>query len=194
MPRASLAIVLAALLMAGASGLLRAQRPTPRDIPPGTNVLFGRVVDLGTDQPVAGAVVTLTGYFETSGRPAERLPRSWIDPEGSAPRHVLTNASGHFFFRTLPAGRYSLSTAAFGYVNDVFPLRIVELADRDAPTEVTLRLWKTGAISGRVVDEKGDPIVGAPVAAFEAMTTAAGVILRGVAATAESDDQDCCYS
>ena len=177
----------AGLLVLGGA-LVRAQAPAP-PIPKGTNVLFGRVLEMGTGQPVGGAVVTLVGYFEASGRPAERLPQSAMSALASAQRSVLTTSDGYYFFRELPAGRFSISVDAFGYFSDIYPLRIVEITDRTTPTEVPLRVWKTGAISGSVVDEQGDAVVGVPVTAFRSVTNGAGPVLRDGVATVKTDDR-----
>jgi protocatechuate 3,4-dioxygenase beta subunit len=176
-------------VLLAAAGILHAQGPALPPIPKGTNVLFGRVLEMGTGQPVGGAVVTLVGYFETSGRPAERLPQSSMSPLASAPRSVLTTSDGYFFFRELPAGRYSISADAIGYVSDTYPLRIVELANRTTPTEVSLRIWKPGAISGTVIDEQGESVVGVPVTAFQSVTSGAGLTLRDGVATVRTDDR-----
>lgn len=174
--------------MLAAASLVSAQRPAP-PIPKGANVLFGRVVDMGTGQPVGGAVVTLVGYFDASGRPADRLPDSAAGPLASAPRFVMTTADGYFIFRGLPAGRYSLAADAFSYVNETYPLHLVELADRDTPIEVALRLWKTGSISGNVIDEQGEPVVGVMVTAFRCIAAAGGVMVRSGIATVDTDDR-----
>ena len=181
-------VCVAGLLVLGMAALVRAQVPGP-PIPKGTNVVCGRVLELGTGQPVSGAVVTLVGYFEASGRPAERLPQSSMSPLASTPRSVLTTSDGSFFFRELPAGRYSVSADAIGYVSDTYPLRIVELTNRTTPTEVSLRVWRTGAISGTVIDEQGEPVVGVPVTAFHSVTSGAGLVLRDGVATVKTDDR-----
>jgi hypothetical protein len=177
-------------VLLAAVGIPHAQGPSPPPpIPKGTNVLFGRILEIGTGQPVGGAVVTLIGYFEASGRPAERLPQSWMSPLASTPRSVLTTSDGYFFFRELPAGRYSISAEAFGYVFDTYPLRIVEVTNRTTPTEVSLRIWKAGAIAGTVVDEQGEPVVGVPVTAFLSVTSSTGPLLREGVSTIETDDR-----
>lgn len=144
---------------------------------------------MGTDAPVAGAVVTLIGYFDAPGRPAERWPLSQADRSASAPRAVMTTGDGVFFFRDLPAGRYSIAADAFGYERDTFPLRFVEVQDRAPTAEVAIRLWKTGAISGRVLDEQGEPVVGMPVTAFLCATAGGHVVLRGGVSTVATDDR-----
>ena len=53
------------LVLGGA--LVRAQVPALPPIPKGTNVLFGRVLEIGTSQPVGGAVVTLRRLLRNVG-------------------------------------------------------------------------------------------------------------------------------
>ena len=66
MTRTALRTLLVAAL---SSTLVQAQGPAP-PMPAGTNVLVGRVVEVGTDAPVGGAIVTLTGHFDAAGKPA----------------------------------------------------------------------------------------------------------------------------
>ena len=90
-------------------------------IPKGTNVLFGRVLDLGTAAPVGGAVVSLTGYFESSGRPAASFRQKGMSPLASAPRSVMTTANGYHLFGDLTAGRYSIAASALGNAGNIYP-------------------------------------------------------------------------
>jgi hypothetical protein len=97
---------------------------------------------------VPGAIVTISGG-------------------GAAPRRVLVEDGGRFLFRDLPAGEFNLMAAKAGYVGGTVgqrspggPLRPLELVDGERLTNVTLRLWRAGAIGGTVFDESGDPIVG----------------------------------
>jgi hypothetical protein len=151
-------------------------------------VLFGRVLEISTDAPVS-AVVTLTGYFDESGHAADGLPQSLASTLASTPRSVMTTPDGYFFFRELPAGRYSISAEAFGYLGNTYPLHLIEITNRDTPTEVPLRVWKPAAISGRVIDEQGEPVVGVPVTAFRRETIGSGPKLSGGVANADTDDR-----
>jgi hypothetical protein len=185
----------APLAVAGLVGLvicmavvpLRSQRQGP-EIPTGTNVLLGRILEAGTDAPVSGAVVTLTGYFDASGRALTSLPRSF-EPGASPPRSVLTNGDGYFLFRDLPAGRYSVAALAFGYVNRTYPLRIIEISDSSKPTVVSVPLSKYATISGTVLDERGDPIVGAPVTVLHRVMIGGQALLRQAYVEALTDDR-----
>ena len=65
-----------ALVVALAATLAgHAQQGAPVPIPKGTNVLLGRVLDVGGDTPVGGAIVTIVGFFDGTGRPLPSLAR-----------------------------------------------------------------------------------------------------------------------
>ena len=91
----------ALLFVALGATLLRAQAPAP-PMPAGTNVLLGRVLEVGTDAPVGGAMVTLIGHFDASGKPAALSPI--VGREVPPTLNVMTTADGYFVFRNLPAG------------------------------------------------------------------------------------------
>ena len=79
---------------------LHAQAPPP--MPKGTHVLLGRVLETGTDTPVAGAIVALSGHMDGSGKPIKPDP---VDRQPLPAASVMTSSSGYFVFRDLPAGR-----------------------------------------------------------------------------------------
>ena len=56
--------------------LVQAQAPALTPLPAGTNVLLGRVLEMGTDAPVGGAMVTLIGHFDANGQ----VGRAQSDP------------------------------------------------------------------------------------------------------------------
>ena len=155
------------------------RRPADQaQIPKGSNVLVGRVLEMATDAPVGGAVVTLT------------VP----DPEIRAPqrpalRNVMTTPDGAFVFRDLPAGKYTIITTAFGYFRADYPPHFVELKDGSKPIAISLRVWKYGSISGRVFDERGEPVVGAPVHALKRLSIGGALVLHNNFPAAETDDR-----
>lgn len=164
--------------------LVQAQAPAP-SMPSGTNVLLGRVVEIGTDAPVGGAMVTLIGHFDASGKPATPDPlRRELPPSLS----VMTTADGYFVFRNLPTGLFTATARAFGYMSQDFPPTVVEIRDSQKPTEMQLRVWKYAAIGGRVVDERGEPVTGVPVSALRRVASSTGILLRRVA-TGLTDDR-----
>ena len=149
----------------GAMASVHAQAPAPA-MPPGTNVLLGRVVEIGTDAPVGGAIVTLIGYFDASEKPVMRVPQArGLEPLPS--KSVMTTSDGDFVFRDLPAGFLTASIRAPGYVINDYPPTAVEIRDGQKPTVVRLRIWKYAALGGRVVDEHGEPVTGIPVTALQ---------------------------
>jgi hypothetical protein len=146
---------------AGARGFVDFNGPgTQADGPSarGTGLIFGRVVDASAGRPLGGVVVRLVGTPDPARSPGERP---------SPPASALTNAQGQFLFRDLPEGRYSISTQLGGYLPGAYgrtspegPPGQVRLGDGQRITDVTLRLWQYGAITGRLLDEAGEPAVG----------------------------------
>lgn len=170
-----------------------AQIPRAPEIGPGTNTLFGRVVDAGTGAPVGGAKVLLFSYSGTDAPGAAvfyglGLPGS---SSVSAPRGVITNGDGGFLFGQLPAGRYAVFASALAYLSGSYlapgggPVHFVSVADNDRPAPVVVRLMKYGAISGTVLDDRGDPVVDAPVQAY----TRSGTDLQQSATAVRTDDR-----
>jgi hypothetical protein len=103
-------------------------------------VVTGRVVSDSTGDPMRNARVTLF-------------------PESQETPVVLTDAAGAFRLTAVP-GRISVVASKTGYARaDATP------AVAGQPVEV--RLKKGAAIVGRVVDERGDPVVGVQVAALK---------------------------
>jgi len=129
---------------------------------PGRGVIAGTVVDGVSGRPIADAVVTLTG-------PGDVAPRVMASPEGS------------FVFTNVPGGRYQLTAEKFGYVRGSFgrthpsasPLSI-DLAADEQFIDGSIALWKFASISGRVVDEYGEPLVGVAV---EMLPTQSGPVV-----------------
>jgi protocatechuate 3,4-dioxygenase beta subunit len=152
------------------------------------NVLFGQVLDAGSDAPVAGAVVTV-GAVDAFGRSTADLPRSMVEPGAARPQRVLTNGAGYFLFRDLVPGRYAVSAQAFGYVERNYPLRLVELSAGDKPASVSVRIAKHAAISGAVIDERGEPVAGAPVTALSRELIGGKLVLHSTGVQAISDDR-----
>ena len=181
----------------GARWPLIAQRPQPPEIAKGPNVLFGHVLDAGTRAPVGGAQVTLFAYLGPAGPPPANAfstfgQASGATPVSSAPRGVVAGADGEFWFGDLPAGRYAVAASAFGYLNGSYfapttlsPMHLVDIVDHERPMPVSVRLIKGASISGTVVDDRGDPIVDAPVEAF----TRSAAELRQVVVDVRTDDR-----
>src|SRR5205823_10949541 len=121
----------------------------------------GFVVRAGTNEPVARARVTV---FRTAGPGGVRLqpqgPPQTIPP-------VTTDSQGHFVFRDLDPGSYSLSAQRNGFARQAYgerspgrpgvPLNILA---GQAFKDVVFRLVPAGTVIGRVTDATGEPIAG----------------------------------
>lgn len=122
--------------------------------PPATGAISGVVVDGTSGEPIENASVSISGTG--SGAAASE-------------RRELTDPKGRFAFAELPAGvSYTIRANAPSYFPGAFsraggPSRDttpIPLQAREWRRDVQVRLWKPSAISGRVVDEAGEPIVG----------------------------------
>lgn len=127
----------------------------PRDTPPaktGTSRIRGRAVASDNGQAVRRASIRLSS------------------PEIPQGRSATTDQDGRYEFRDLPAGRYTVSAMKTGYVTISFgqrrpnePGRPLDLADRQVAEKVDFVLPRGGIITGRVLDEFGEPLANAMV-------------------------------
>lgn len=171
MSRAIASLVALVLIPAGASaqvqlppggvvggvvgGIVPAGQAPARDTAPpktGTSRIRGRVVAVESGQPVRRAVVRLTS------------------PDFREAKSTSTDTDGRYEFRELPAGRYSLTASKSGFLLQSYGARRPEeagrpldLADQQLAERVDFSLLRGGVITGRVVDEFGEPVVGANV-------------------------------
>ena len=138
----------------------------------GTASLEGVVLDSATGEPVPGVTVHLSlplaepttlGFDPTRG--------IVIGTTESAAGPVMTDDRGRFRFLDLPAGHYELGaygaggTTRFGARTNPQQGRLVSLADGQRRS-VELRLIRSAMLTGRVTDERGDPVAGMPVRAI----------------------------
>jgi hypothetical protein len=141
--------------------------------PPGTGVIIGRVVEGNGTTPVPGAVVQISGG--ALGRGGSMFAAA--SGAGAGPRAVEVSASGEFVFTALPKGSYNIDVTAAGYLPGQYGqtrppspipraldvVRQLDLADGETKTDVAVRMWQLAAITGTVLDEYGQPLVGLDV-------------------------------
>lgn len=145
----------------------------------------GQVVSSAGGAPVRRAVVTLQ---RTTGRPVlpgqpPQTPMSSVQME--------TDEQGHFAFRDLEAGGYRVTVQRQGFVgqNGMFPGPPnvqLWLGEGQQLTNYVVRATPQSVIAGRVVDEFGDPVMGAQVYAQRAGSASGG--LNRNAGSVQSND------
>ncbi len=129
--------------------------------------ISGTVVEEGSRRPVAGARVSAyTAASTRFGRFARR----------HAERAVRTDARGRFRLPGLAPARYSVEAAREGYLTASIA-GLNAAASSSPPANLALR--KAASISGRVTDEKGQPVAAARVRIVREMGMRR--LLRGVA-------------
>ena len=191
MPSTPLAILSGLFI---ALGQVTGPGAVPPQLAPGKAAIVGRVVEAGTTDGVADAVVTLSGAALGS---AQAL---FTDGTPGGNRLVASDSQGRFAFRGLPAGTFNINVSAPGYVNGAYGetrpipirrtldlVRTIEAA-ADVTENVTIQLWKQGGISGQVLDDAGDPVVGMQVSVLARMTDWGGPVMQ-LTTSAVTDDR-----
>jgi len=126
-------------------------------------VIAGRVVDAG-GKPVGGVIVVVSGAV------LFRMEPSPLGSRSTGPPRVLTAADGRFAFRHLPDGSFDVTATKQGYADGAYGRRrpsgspkSIVLSAAQPSADVTIPIWKNGAISGTLTDEAGESVVGAQV-------------------------------
>jgi hypothetical protein len=155
-----------ALLAALISSLASAQAPglPPRDqqrpaAQTGTAAIRGRV------------------FAGDTGKPLRRARIAVSSPDlGGNQRNTSTDADGRYELTDLPAGRYTMRVSRSGYLElrygqrrPLEPAKQIQLLDRQVVERIDFSLPRMGLITGRVLDEFGDPIEGVNVYALRSM-------------------------
>ena len=149
---------------------------TPPSTNPDTYRVAGIVVSSQTSHPVAGARVTISNA---------RNPQQSMS--------MLTSENGAFEFTGIPAGKYPLQGVAKGFIaaaydqHEQFSTAIVTGAGVDTE-HLVFRLAPAASISGRVLDEAGEPVRHATVTLYRDVH-GSGVSRIVRTRTAETDDQ-----
>ena len=128
--------------------------PPGRQAKTGTGKLRGKVVASDTGSIVRRAQVRISG------------------PDIGT-KTAFTDAQGRYEFKDLPAGRFTVSVSKSGFVTMQYgqdrpfePGRPIELEDAQAIEKADIALPRGSAVSGHVLDEFGEPVADAQVAAM----------------------------
>lgn len=153
-------------------------------------VAAGLLAILGWQNPVRDADVrtgapgtaAIGGVVITAGASKTPIRRVTITLNGGDVTNVLavTDDAGRFMFRSLLAGRYTLSLSRSGYVSTAYgatrPGRVgvpIPLGDAEQFT-VTIPMLRGGVIAGTITDLNGEPALAVGVAAVPFVTQANG--------------------
>jgi len=149
-------MIIAALLAA----LSFNQTPAPA----ATGRLSGRVTVEGTNAPVAGARVMVLTIMRAAMPPSGPMP---------IPPQVMTDQDGRFVFNSVAPGEYRIDVQKTGFASLMDPStrpRTYTVAEGQALDNVSIVLQKGAVISGKVLDQKGEPVTDARVMALRRIT------------------------
>ena len=168
--------------LAGGPAAGQVQQGSPVSSPPGA--ITGIVVDAVTGQPLAEATVSL-GRTTAVGL---GFPRMVTDAKGRFVYANLTPADDYF----LGARKSGYEYTRYGWTAPGQSLAINDIARIAVGTGqlvegIKIPLWRLPSISGRVVDERGEPVVGIAVRAFSTATIAGHPQLVGSSLTTTDD-------
>jgi protocatechuate 3,4-dioxygenase beta subunit len=136
----------------------------PQQLGTSTGSIAGIVVRADTDQPIAPAQVTLTAQAPDTPAPGPAaIARGAITS-------VTTGADGKFAFENLNPGSYRVVATATGFGRQEYgqratygPGRLVFVVAGRSFGDTKIRMTPAGVVAGRILDESGQPAVGAPV-------------------------------
>ena len=155
MRRLMLMVAVTALLGGVVAAQMTMQQSPTRDsmaAPTGPAEIAGTLMTEGNDpQPVRRAEVRLLGA-------------------GAPPRTAYTDSNGRFVFRTLPLGRYTLEANKPGFVRSAYGARRydrpgtpVTVTATERTHDLQWRMPRGAVITGRILDEFGQPAQGARI-------------------------------
>lgn len=153
--------------MCASATVVFAQNP-PRD-PVNTSLIRGTA-------SVSGIVV------DADGKPMRQV-QVQLEGDPRASRAVITRDDGRFAFSDVAAGEFALRASRPGFPDVNYgakqpgrPGSKLQLRDGDRVSDVTLRLEHGAVLTGTVFDDRGQPLPGASVTAFQAFTALDGSI------------------
>lgn len=128
---------------------------------PDSHKILGVVIDAGSGQPLRRTLVLVAPI----GSPA------------ALTKTTMTNDDGTFEVTDLRPGKYSVTASKTGYLSRAFgqqhpegPATPVVVSHETKPKHLTLKLRRGGVITGTIIDEYGDFVVGAVVRPLQSRT------------------------
>ena len=146
------------------AALLAALSFTQTPSPAATGRLSGRVTAEGTNAPIAGARVMVFPMMRTGMPPGGPMT---MPPQG------MTDQDGRFVFNGVAPGEYRIDVQKTGFASLMDPSTrptTYTVAAGQALDNITVVLQKGAVISGKVLDQKGEPVTDARVMALRRIT------------------------
>lgn len=150
----------------------------------------------GEDPPKGTAVLKGTVVATDTGAPVRRAQVRASAADSGDTRTTLTDEQGRFELRELAGGHYALSASKGGFVTLQYgqrrpgePGTPVDLAAGQTIEKLTIGLPRGSVITGRIVDEYGEPLTGAQVQALRYGWVSGARRLQSTGAADRTDDQ-----
>ena len=172
-------LILAGLLLVLVAGLCRGQQTG------GANAFVSGVVTGVSGEPLPGATLVLELPWRQTGVD--------VPPKPPPTYTTSSDAQGHFEFAGVKPDVYGkLSVELAGYVEqsrrgEGETLGRVKLTSGQKLTGVAFKLIRAAIITGRILNEGGDPVAGLRVTAGRRVYSPKGAVLRGRNVTSAAD-------
>lgn len=184
-PRLLLALLVAAL----APGAAAAQGGGGFRQPP-------RLLRPGEEAPKGTAVLRGVVVAADTGAPVRRAQVRAASSESGDTRTTLTDEQGRFDLRELVGGHYTLTASKGGFITLQYgqrrpgePGTPVDLAAGRTIEKLVIGLPRGSVITGRIVDEFGEPLTGAQVQVLRHVWVSGARTLQPAGGADRTDDQ-----
>ncbi|MBA3642242.1 MAG: carboxypeptidase regulatory-like domain-containing protein, partial [Acidobacteria bacterium] len=154
------------------------QMPPPggRQMKTGTGLIKGRILAAETGNPVRRAQVRLSG-------------------QDVFPKSATTDNEGRFEFKDLPAGAFTINASKSGFVAVNYgqkrpfePGKPIDLVEGQSVDNADITMPKGSVISGRILDEFGEPVADTIVNAMRSTWSNGKRRLQSTGRTATTND------
>lgn len=150
----------------------------------------------GAEPPKGTAILRGVVVAADSGAPVRRAQVRASAADSGDTRTTLTDEHGRFELRELAGGHYALGASKGGFISLQYgqrrpgePGTPVDLAAGQTLEKLTIALPRGSVITGRIVDEYGEPLTGAQVQALRNGWVSGARRLQAVGAGDRTDDQ-----
>src|SRR5690348_8241451 len=126
--------------------------PSPASAPEDLCTIAGQVLNTVSNEPLRRVTLLLMRADPTPGEP----PVTYT---------TASDAGGAFSMKNIEPGRYRLTASRNGYVPYTYGARgaqrpgtVLSLARQQHVTDLSLKLTPHGVLTGRIMDDEGEPV------------------------------------